>query len=121
MKQTVKTFLKRYDMLQTELDFLTEAEKLKDTMLSGLKGEPDTLPMIPTYLTDQGEIPNGKTVAVIDAGGTNFRTALVTFENNKCITTMFKPNWEEVKSGDKDAGLRYFKEQLSKEGVESDG
>ena len=28
MKQTVKTFLKRYDMLQTELDFLTEAEKL---------------------------------------------------------------------------------------------
>ena len=104
MKQTVKTFLKRYDMLQTELDFLTEAEKLKDTMLSGLKGEPDTLPMIPTYLTDQGEIPNGKTVAVIDAGGTNFRTALVTFENNKCITTMISrsgmPGVEEPVSWD---------------------
>lgn len=36
---------------------------------------------------------------------------------NKCIKTMFKPKWEEVKAGDKDAGLRYFKEQLAKEGV----
>ena len=40
---------------------------------------------------------------------------------NKCIKTMFKPKWEEVKSGDKDAGLKYFMEQLSKEGVENDG
>ena len=88
MKQSVKNFLKQYNMLQTDLDFLSEAEKLKEAMLKGLKGEPDTLPMIPTYLTDQGVIPNGKTVCVIDAGGTNFRTALVTFENNECITTM---------------------------------
>ena len=40
---------------------------------------------------------------------------------NKNIKTMFKPYWKEVESGDKDAGLRYFKGQLAKEGVENDG
>ena len=40
---------------------------------------------------------------------------------NRNIKTLFKPKWKEVKSGDKDAGLRYFKEQLAKEGVENDG
>ena len=36
---------------------------------------------------------------------------------NKCIKTMFKPEYEEVKAGDKDAGLRYFKNLMEKEGV----
>ena len=40
---------------------------------------------------------------------------------NRCIKTMFKPEYEKVKAGDKDAGLRYFREQLAKEGVKSDG
>ena len=35
--------------------------------------------MIPTYLSDRGEIPVGEPVAVIDAGGTNFRCGLVRF------------------------------------------
>lgn len=33
---------------------------------------------------------------------------------------MFKPNYNEVKAGDKDAGLRYFYEWLAKEGIETD-
>lgn len=36
---------------------------------------------------------------------------------NKCIKTMFKPEYEKVKAGDKDAGLRYFKKLMKKEGV----
>lgn len=39
---------------------------------------------------------------------------------NKNIKTLFKPKWKEVESGDKDAGLRYFKEQLAAEGVKND-
>lgn len=40
--------------------------------------------MIPTYLSDAGEIPKGEPVVVIDAGGTNFRCALVSFTDEGC-------------------------------------
>ena len=40
---------------------------------------------------------------------------------NKCIKTLFKPKYDEVKAGDKDAGLRYFKEEMKNEGEKSDG
>ena len=50
--------------------FLSEMEK-------GLKGEPSSLMMIPTYVGVNGKIPQGTTAAVLDAGGTNFRGAIV--------------------------------------------
>ena len=37
------------------------------------------MPMIPTYIKNDGLIPKGVPAAVIDAGGTNFRSRLVTF------------------------------------------
>ena len=36
---------------------------------------------------------------------------------NKCIKTLFKPGYDEVKAGDKEAGLRYFMEEMKNEGV----
>lgn len=50
--------------------FLSEMEK-------GLKGEPSSLMMIPTYVGVNGKIPQGATAAVLDAGGTNFRSGVV--------------------------------------------
>jgi len=50
--------------------FLSEMEK-------GLKGEPSSLRMIPTYVGVDGHIPQGSKAAVLDAGGTNFRSAIV--------------------------------------------
>lgn len=50
--------------------FLSEMEK-------GLKGEESSLMMIPAYIGVNGKVPEGVTVAVLDAGGTNFRGALV--------------------------------------------
>ena len=50
--------------------FLSEMEK-------GLKGEPSSLRMIPTYVGVNGKIPEGAKAAVLDAGGTNFRSAVV--------------------------------------------
>ena len=50
--------------------FLSEMEK-------GLKGEPSSLRMIPTYVGVDGKIPAGAKAAVLDAGGTNFRSAIV--------------------------------------------
>ena len=50
--------------------FLSEMEK-------GLRGEKSSLMMIPTYVGVNGKIPQGATAAVLDAGGTNFRGAVV--------------------------------------------
>ena len=56
-------------------------QELIATLLSemdkGLKGEPSTLMMIPTYVGVNGKIPEGATAAVLDAGGTNFRGGIV--------------------------------------------
>lgn len=57
----------RQGMIST---FLSEMEK-------GLKGEPSSLMMIPTYVGVNGKIPEGAKAAVLDAGGTNFRGGIV--------------------------------------------
>ena len=51
-------------------DFLSEMEK-------GLKGEKSSLMMIPTFVGVDGKIPEGSSAMVLDAGGTNFRGAIV--------------------------------------------
>ncbi|MDR1352530.1 MAG: hexokinase [Treponema sp.] len=53
-------------------DVLTDMER-------GLRGQSSPLPMIPSYLTPAAEVPLGKTVIALDAGGTNFRAARVCF------------------------------------------
>ena len=50
--------------------FLSEMEK-------GLAGQQSSLRMIPTYVGVDGKIPQGAKAAVLDAGGTNFRSAVV--------------------------------------------
>ena len=54
--------------------FLSEMEK-------GLNGEKSSLQMIPTYCSLEGNIKPGDKVIVLDAGGTNFRTCLITFND----------------------------------------
>ena len=55
------------------------ADAMTEDMRRGLKGEKSSLPMIATYLSNDGTVPSGACAAVIDAGGTNFRSALVRF------------------------------------------
>lgn len=52
--------------------------RLLEEMEKGLKGEASSLMMIPTYLTADGKVPEGVSVSVLDAGGTNFRGGVVT-------------------------------------------
>ena len=85
MTEHVKTFLTRYGMLDPNLDIRVLADRMKQEMEQGLRGEHSSYPMIPTYLKTTGKIPEGQYVAVIDAGGTNFRSALAHFENGRCI------------------------------------
>jgi len=48
-------------------------------MERGLKGDSSSLAMIPSYITPVKNIPAGKTVLALDAGGTNLRASLVQF------------------------------------------
>ena len=64
---TVAAKIDRQGMIST---FLSEMEK-------GLKGEASSLRMIPAYVGVNGKIPQGSKAAVLDAGGTNFRSAIV--------------------------------------------
>jgi hexokinase len=56
-------------------DVLAEMER-------GLKGSPSSLPMIPAYISPAQRIIPGKTVIALDAGGTNLRAALLTFDES---------------------------------------
>jgi len=63
------------DMEKTCLLFLNEMEK-------GLSTEQSSLAMLPTYIETERQIPLNKPVIVMDAGGTNFRVATVSFDQD---------------------------------------
>ena len=90
MTEVVREFLIRYGMLDPNLDIRVLADQMKQEMERGLCGEHSSYPMIPTYLKTTGTIPEKQYVAVIDAGGTNFRSALAHFENGRCVEERVK-------------------------------
>ena len=49
-----------------------------EDMVSGLEGREGALRMIPTYIEAENDFLTDTPVLAIDAGGTNFRAALVT-------------------------------------------
>ena len=75
-----RAFLEKYGMEPERIVPARDAAAMCREMERGLAGQGGSLQMIPTYLSGQGSIPQGEPVAVIDAGGTNYRRALVTFE-----------------------------------------
>lgn len=64
---------KAYNAEELLASFLSEME-------AGLQRESSSLAMINAYLSVADEIPKERSVAVIDAGGTNLRTCLVRFD-----------------------------------------
>lgn len=77
--EKARVFLARRGMEPERVEFESVTAAFLGEMELGLAGRASSLKMIPTYLTAAGELPMGRPAAVIDAGGTNFRTALVTF------------------------------------------
>ena len=83
-------FIRRHGMSADRIDPIAEAGTMREVMEEGLRGEA-ILPMIPTYLQADETVPVGKTAIVIDAGGTNFRTGLITFtEDGPVLSRMHK-------------------------------
>ncbi len=63
--------------------FMDEARK-------GLDGKDSSLAMIPTYISPDVDEMHNKSVIVLDAGGTNFRTCLVTFTDEGPVISDFQ-------------------------------
>lgn len=77
MSQQAEEFLIRHRLLPS---FTPEEELIRnftEAMLRGLSGSPGGLRMIPTYIEAGSTYLRNETVLAIDAGGTNFRAALV--------------------------------------------
>ena len=77
--QAALKFLEKYGMSPENVSPARDAVRMAENMERGLNGEESSFPMIPTYLSEEGEIPLHRPCVVIDAGGTNFRRALVSF------------------------------------------
>lgn len=82
MKPQVQEFLERH-MLDADLISMDSlCDMFIGEMKNGLAGRPSSLAMIPSFCSPDARPKPGETVIVIDAGGTNLRTCLVTFDNN---------------------------------------
>ena len=74
-------FLKKHGLRAEDVDSDKVLDFFSSEMKNGLDGEESSLAMIATYTEAGNDIPDGESVIVMDAGGTNFRTCLVTFND----------------------------------------
>lgn len=82
MSEISRSFLEKYRMLPESVDPAVCSDQICEDMKKGLAGEESFMPMIPTYLVNDGTVPKDEPVIVIDAGGTNFRCALLRFTDS---------------------------------------
>ncbi|MHC4743570.1 MAG: hexokinase family protein, partial [Planctomycetota bacterium] len=80
IKSKVKAFLNANNMDPSEIDMEQTCGVFIEEMELGLAGKESSLAMLTTYIGTEKEIPVNEPVIVMDAGGTNFRTALVSFD-----------------------------------------
>ena len=83
-------FLEEHSLLPGTIDLRQCSLKMAEHMRAGLEGRMIDMPMIPTYLKGIGSVTPGKNAIVIDAGGTNYRTALAAFSPEGCHITGMK-------------------------------
>jgi hexokinase len=111
IKDKVKHFLKDNEMYYEDIDMDRCCDIFIQEMQAGLKGSDSSLAMIPTYIEVGRDIPTGKPVIVLDAGGTNFRIATVYFDDSgNPITENFIQN--PMPGIDKEIGKDEFFETI---------
>ena len=72
-------FLSGHKMRAIDINIQNIIDLFTLDMLNGLAGKESTLRMIPTYIEADNQFLTGVPVVAVDAGGTNFRSALVEF------------------------------------------
>jgi hexokinase len=81
LKKRAENFLKDNNFNIT-MDIDKILENFLAEMNAGLAGADSSLQMLPSYLDIEKKVPFDKPVIVLDAGGTNFRICLVSFDEN---------------------------------------
>ena len=80
-KKAADAFLFDHKMHPDAIDMNAMVDHITREMTKGLDGDDSSLAMIPTYIEVGAAIPVDKRVVVLDAGGTNLRSALVSFSD----------------------------------------
>ena len=81
-REKVNAFLSDNGMYHGDIDMEAVCKIFLEDMDKGLAGKDSSLAMLATYIETERDIPAGKPVVVMDAGGTNFRVATVTFADD---------------------------------------
>ncbi len=79
----VAQFMKNHGMEAERVDLAECTKAFAEAMRAGLTAPQKDMPMLPTYLYASGKLRKGEKAVVIDAGGTNFRTALIHFDGRE--------------------------------------
>jgi len=78
MMKKAEDFLTKHKLRASDIDTDDFVKIFTEDMIAGLQGKEDALRMIPTYIEAENDFLTDVPVLAIDAGGTNFRAALVT-------------------------------------------
>ena len=79
IRRRVNAFLSKQGMYHGDISIPETCDVFLSEMDKGLAGKKSSLAMLPTYIETEQELPRDKPVIVMDAGGTNFRVATVSF------------------------------------------
>lgn len=82
VKAKVTDFLNKNEMNPAHIEMDKTCQIFLKEMEKGLAAKPSSLAMLPTYIEIEREIPLNIPVIVMDAGGTNFRVATVSFDQD---------------------------------------
>jgi hexokinase len=78
-------FIKTNNLAADSISHKTIIEDLLNEMEKGLVGNRSSLAMLPSYLHTDSSVPLNTPVIALDAGGTNFRSAVITFRESNRI------------------------------------
>jgi hexokinase len=82
-EKQVTSFLEKYGMHYADIDIEGQLKLFTSEMVNGLEGRKSSLKMYPTFIEFNNKIPKNKPVIVLDAGGTNLRSAVFHFDADK--------------------------------------
>jgi hexokinase len=85
--KSAELFLADHKLRASDIDMERLVKVFTEDMISGLEGKENALRMIPTYIEAENDFLKEIPVLAIDAGGTNFRAARISFTNTGKIET----------------------------------
>ena len=85
----VKNFIASAGIGPDSVDAELFINRFMAEMQNGVDKKESSLPMIPTYVSCDRKLPLNKYAVAIDAGGTNFRTALLKFTEDGASLEQF--------------------------------